>query len=100
MGKRPRKEQTPEFEAFYASIPDRLHRHSPEGAFHIEDLFPDGEWAQIGDGLARQQFGTRFGRDVDDETGPFPFVTRDEIQREPGGNEARYNYHPDRHIGG
>ncbi len=30
--------------------------------------------------------------------GPFPFVSRNKVRNEPGGNEARYNYDATRHY--
>ncbi len=81
------------FEELYGEIPQRLERIRPENGFNIEDLFTKDEWASIGDGYARQQFGGRFSREV--TKGAFPGVTRNVVHNNPGGNEARYDYNPE-----
>ena len=85
------------FEIRYAEIPDRLLARRPTTGFNLEDLFTHAEWREIGDGSARQRFGRQFSRDV--SAGAFPAVTRNETPNEPGGNEARYDYHPEAEIG-
>ncbi len=81
------------FEEYYAEIMQRIRHLRPENGFEVEHLFSAQEWEDVGDGIARQQFGKRFAADV--RTGRFPGVTRNQIPVNPGGNEARYNYHPE-----
>ena len=85
------------FEEYYAQIMTLLRVQRPENGFEIEHLFTQAEWLEIGDGRARQQFGRRFGSDVD--KGVFPGVTRNALRVNPGGNEARYNYDPEQDHG-
>lgn len=79
------------FEILYASIPERLAQQRPQTGFNIEDLFHVAKWASIGNGTVRQSFGRRFATDV--RRGSVAGVTRNALANEPGGNEARYNYH-------
>ncbi|MFV1577482.1 DUF1413 domain-containing protein [Phaeobacter sp. JH20_37] len=90
MARQPQRQEGQGFEQRYAEIQQRLEEQQPENGFNIEDLFTPEEWAQIGDGQARQRFGRRFGQDVNN--GRFPRIARNEQRYERGGNEARYNY--------
>lgn len=80
------------FEELYAEIPARLIAKNPQNGFNIEDLFTGDEWLLIGDGAARQKFGSRFASAV--RNGQFVGVSRNAQPNEKGGNEARYNYDP------
>jgi hypothetical protein len=86
----PRPLESEAFERRYAEISGKLNDQQPNNGFNLEDIFTVEEWAEIGDGQARQRFGRRFGRDVND--GRFLQVTRNEQPYERGGNEARYNF--------
>lgn len=65
------------FKEHYGSIQLRLRQQTPQNGFNIEDLFTNEEWKAIGDGRARQTFGRRFGKGVNN--GDFPGVFRNAI---------------------
>lgn len=95
MAFRPLDQESELYRAAYASIPARL-RNQVQGVFRLDLLF-GADWLGIGSGKERQHFGRRYRKSI--LNGEIAYVTVDHQQPyQPRGNEARFIYHPERHV--